>query len=238
MTGYLYDADGVRVAKGSITAMGCDPTANGFQLTENYVLGLGGEELSMLDGNNNWQRTNAYAGGKLIGTYDLVGGSPALHFHLEDPLGTRRMQLSANPNWLGVPETDIQSLPFGDGLYSFPDKYAPSTADDATPLHFTGKERDTESGNDYFGARYYASTAGRFLSPDWSAKEDPVPYAKLDNPQTLNLYAYVVNNPVTNWDPDGHCNGWCDKEAGEAQTQSDAEQSKTEKQRNDEQKAQ
>jgi RHS repeat-associated protein len=31
---------------------------------------------------------------------------------------------------------------------------------------YTGKERDTESGNDYFGARYYASSMGRFLSPD------------------------------------------------------------------------
>jgi RHS repeat-associated protein len=60
-----------------------------------------------------------------------------------------------------------------------------------TEHHFTGKERDSESGNDYFGARYYASTMGRFLSPDWSATEegsDPVPYAKLDNPQTLNRW--------------------------------------------------
>ena len=40
--------------------------------------------------------------------------------------------------------------------------------------YFTGKKRDTESGNDYFGARYYASTMGRFMSPDWSAKEEPV----------------------------------------------------------------
>jgi RHS repeat-associated protein len=70
---------------------------------------------------------------------------------------------------------------------------------------FTGKERDTESGNDYFGARYYASTMGRFMSPDWSAKEEPVPYAKLDNPQTLNLYAYVGNNPLSRFDPDGYC---------------------------------
>jgi RHS repeat-associated protein len=52
----------------------------------------------------------------------------------------------------------------------------------------TGKERDQESGNDYFGARYYSSAMGRFLSPDWSAKVKPVPYAKLDNPQSLNLY--------------------------------------------------
>src|ERR1035437_4124747 len=68
----------------------------------------------------------------------------------------------------------------------------------------TGKERDTESGNDYFGARYYSSAMGRFMSPDWSAKEEPVPYAKLDNPQSLNLYAYVLNNPLDKTDPDGH----------------------------------
>jgi RHS repeat-associated protein len=74
---------------------------------------------------------------------------------------------------------------------------------------FTGKERDSESGNDYFGARYYSSAMGRFMSPDWSAKVEPVPYAKLDNPQSLNLYAYVGNNPMTRFDPDGHidCSG-------------------------------
>jgi RHS repeat-associated protein len=71
-------------------------------------------------------------------------------------------------------------------------------------LHFTGKERDAESGNDYFGARYYSSTVGRFMSPDWSVQVEPVPYAKLDDPQSLNLYAYVGNNPLRTVDPDGH----------------------------------
>jgi RHS repeat-associated protein len=70
---------------------------------------------------------------------------------------------------------------------------------------FTGKERDQESGNDYFGARYYASNMGRWMSPDWSAKVEPVPYAKLDNPQSLNLYTYALNNPLRNIDKDGHC---------------------------------
>jgi hypothetical protein len=42
------------------------------------------------------------------------------------------------------------------------------------------------------------------MSPDWSAKEEPVPYAKLDDPQSLNLYAYVLNNPMDRVDPDGH----------------------------------
>jgi RHS repeat-associated protein len=68
----------------------------------------------------------------------------------------------------------------------------------------TGKERDTESGNDYFEARYYTAAAGRFMSPDWSAKVEPVPYATMGDPQSLNLYAYVRNNPITGFDPDGH----------------------------------
>jgi RHS repeat-associated protein len=71
----------------------------------------------------------------------------------------------------------------------------------------TGKERDTESGNDYFGARYYASSLGRFMSPDYDADDDdlePVPYANLEDPQSLNLYSYVGNNPLNRTDRNGH----------------------------------
>jgi RHS repeat-associated protein len=71
----------------------------------------------------------------------------------------------------------------------------------------TGKEHDPESGNDYFEARYYSDVMGRFMSPDWSAKEDPVPYAVLDDPQSLNLYSYVRNNPLGRIDADGHQEG-------------------------------
>jgi RHS repeat-associated protein len=77
----------------------------------------------------------------------------------------------------------------------------------AVRSRYTGKERDAESGNDYFGARYYASSMGRFLSPDWSAKIMPVPYASLGDPQTLNLYGYLRNNPLGGVDADGHCGG-------------------------------
>jgi RHS repeat-associated protein len=65
--------------------------------------------------------------------------------------------------------------------------------------HFTGKERDQESGNDYFGARYYASSMGRFMSPDpgWFKEAD------LTNPQTWNLYSYALNNPLKLVDPTG-----------------------------------
>jgi RHS repeat-associated protein len=63
----------------------------------------------------------------------------------------------------------------------------------------TGKERDAESGNDYFGARYYGSTQGRFFSPDPSG----LTFADPTNPQSLNLYSYVRNNPLTSVDPNG-----------------------------------
>jgi RHS repeat-associated protein len=73
------------------------------------------------------------------------------------------------------------------------------------PSRYTGKERDTESGLDYFGARYYASSMGRFMSPDWASKPEAVPYSSLSDPQTLNLYGYMRNNPLGGTDKDGHC---------------------------------
>jgi RHS repeat-associated protein len=63
----------------------------------------------------------------------------------------------------------------------------------------TGKVRDAESGNDYFGARYYASNMGRMMSPDPSgiASVDPT------NPQSWNMYSYALNNPLLLIDPTG-----------------------------------
>lgn len=74
----------------------------------------------------------------------------------------------------------------------------------ACASRYTGKERDAESGLDYFGARYYGSNMGRWMSPDWSAQPEPVPYSKLGYPQSFNLYAYILNNPLRGTDPDGH----------------------------------
>ena len=176
-----------------IETMSCDITVNGFTPEAGYVVGPSGEQLTEVDANNNWVHTNVYAGGKQIGTYDVQG----LHIYIDDPLGTRRVQVGDITKTV---EASYQSLPFGDGFTAIP----VTTSDDPTENHFTGKERDTESGNDYFGARYYNSAVGRFMSPDWSASEDPVPYANLSNPQSLNLYAYVQNNPLYAVDSDGH----------------------------------
>lgn len=60
-----------------------------------------------------------------------------------------------------------------------------------------GKERDSESGLDNFGARYDYSQYGRFMSPD------PVGNAVAIPPQSWNMYSYVLNNPLSFIDPTG-----------------------------------
>ncbi len=63
---------------------------------------------------------------------------------------------------------------------------------------FASKERDAETGLDYFGARYFSGAQGRFTSPD-------APFADqhLVDPQSWNMYSYVRNNPLKLVDQDG-----------------------------------
>ena len=81
----------------------------------------------------------------------------------------------------------------------------------------TLKERDTEAGLDYFIARYYSSTQGRFTSRDEfsggpeelfdfsaEAADNPTFYADLTQPQSLNKYQYCLNSPLVYLDPNGH----------------------------------
>jgi RHS repeat-associated protein len=83
---------------------------------------------------------------------------------------------------------------------------------DANHYKFTGKELDDETGLYNYGARYYGPSLGRFITPDWSAVPVPVPYADLEDPQTLNQYSYVRNIPTVKVDPDGHDTNGLDHE--------------------------
>jgi len=65
---------------------------------------------------------------------------------------------------------------------------------------FTGKERDSESGLDNFGARFDSSAIGRFMSPD---PENISAILHYNDPQSWNGYAYGRNNPLLYTDPDG-----------------------------------
>ncbi len=88
---------------------------------------------------------------------------------------------------------------------------------DATCYKFTGKERDTESGLDNFGKRYFGSSLGRFMTPD-PLLNSGQPW----NPQSWNRYAYVENNPLRYTDPTGlykfgNCSGTADQCKAEQQ---------------------
>ena len=124
-------------------------------------------------------RAEIYAGSRHLATWN--GG--ATYFNHADWLGTERARTFGSGSQAGQICETITSLPFGDG----------QTIDelnggcgDPSPNHFSGRERDSESGNDYFGARHYGSSLGRFLSPD------PGPWIFL-NPQSFNAYAYALN---------------------------------------------
>ncbi|MEO6924841.1 MAG: RHS repeat-associated core domain-containing protein, partial [Bryocella sp.] len=197
LTGYIYDAEGRRAMKVVVSGFGTPHATTTIQ--NEYLLGLEGEQVTVLDGSSNWLRTNVYANGKVMTTYDSTG----THFPLTDWLGSKRLQVGiqiVGTTATASSEEQCLSLPYGDGL--------DCTGADSNHLHFTGKERDTESGLDYFGARYYASSLGRFMSPDYSPTDDgppdAIPFGSISSPQSMNGYSYVGNNPLEGTDPDGH----------------------------------
>ena len=220
LTGYIYDAEGQRVEK--VLVNGWNTPTPTTTVENEYLLGPNGEQVTVLGVNAAWQWTNVYAGARQLASYDSAG----THFTLTDWLGTKRMQLGVTAASTVTVGEQCTSLPYGDGLNC--------TGSDVNHLYFTGKERDTESGNDYFLARYYSSNmGGRFLTPDWSKNPEGVPYANYTNPQTLNLYAYVGDNPLSLADADGHCTDTTNAPCAlmeAAKKNTEAEQSKNQQQ--------
>jgi RHS repeat-associated protein len=114
------------------------------------------------------------------------------YFH-GDQIGSARLMSAGHgyPVWQGT------FTPFGQEVSA-----------EITTNHykFNGKERGEagEGGLDYFGARYYSSVLGRWMTPDWSDAPSAVPYATYSNPQSLNLYGFVTDDPLSHTDLDGH----------------------------------
>jgi RHS repeat-associated protein len=177
-TTYTYDADGERVLKST----GSTPAK--------MYWSAGGNILAESDGAGNLTSEYVYFGGKRTARIDLPANT--VHYYLSDHLNSTSQVVSS----AGVIEEESDYSPFGTEVVV--------TGPGANHYKFTGKERDSESGLDYFGARYYSNSLGRFINADWSATPIPVPYADFGDPQSLNLYSYVRNVPTSKADPDGH----------------------------------
>jgi RHS repeat-associated protein len=124
--------------------------------------------------------------------------SSNIHWLVTDQLGTPRIIVDQTGSLANVKRHDY--LPFGEELPAGTGGRTTAlgyVSGDGVRQQFTQKERDVETGLDYFGARYYGSIHGRFISPDSYS-------GNAKKPQTFNLYSYVMNNPLAYIDPTGH----------------------------------
>ena len=113
------------------------------------------------------------------------GEAELTYFYHPDHLGSA--------SWItdlsGQPVQHLQYMPFG-GDYI--DQQDPNT-EYSERFRFTGKERDAETGYDYFGARYYSSSVGIWLSVDPMSDKYP----------SLSPYVYCADNPMRLVDLEG-----------------------------------
>ncbi len=127
-----------------------------------------------------------FSGGQRIAMEQVpVGGGPgSLSYFHADHLGSTSVLTDAN----GVSEENNTYYPYGD-------TYTHTGTSDVA-YKYTGKERDATTGLYFYEARYYDPVLGRFISPD-TIVPDPL------QPQALNRYTYVLNNPIIYTDPSG-----------------------------------
>ncbi|MBL8189745.1 MAG: RHS repeat-associated core domain-containing protein [Acidobacteria bacterium] len=141
----------------------------------------------------------------------IVAEGSKVQWTLADHLGTPRMVVDKSGRLFDDPATTTYDerlvrhdyLPFGEELLVGMGNSSIRSAGmgyviDAVRQKFTGYERDSESGLDYAGARYYGSIMGRFTSPDNFLND-----THTADPSSWNLYTYARNNPLRYVDPTG-----------------------------------
>ena len=136
----------------------------------------------------------------ILGRVDVIGGEDLLYSSIYDNLLVRDRERElffshsdhlGSANWItdydGVPIQYLHYAPYGELI----DNQQATQYDER--YKFTGKERDRETGYDYFGARSYASALLIWLSPDPLSDKYP----------EISPYAYCHWNPVKYVDKDG-----------------------------------
>jgi len=138
------------------------------------------------------------ASGQMLAEYSTatLPANPSISYLTSDTLGTPRINTDA----LGQVKARHDYLPFGEEIIGMGGRTTQQgyVVADNVRQKFTSKERDNETGLDYFGARYYGSNLGRFTSVD-----PLMASARASSPQSWNRYIYCYNNPLRYIDPDG-----------------------------------
>ena len=150
-----------------------------------YWPGPGGAVLNETDLAGNILIRNVYFNGSMISRRDNYGN---IHHLVRDHLDSERVSVSGS----GGLEDDIDYYPFGALAYGSP-------SGSGNLYTFTGDETDMgESSTLHTAFRQHSPSLGRWLRPDpYNGSYDP------SNPQSLNRYAYVINNPLVAFDPLG-----------------------------------
>jgi RHS repeat-associated protein len=156
--------------------------------TTEFIYDYAGRRVSSwLSPNNFGDEGRIYWDGQQI-AYRATDGTT--YFDHQDTLGTERMRT----NYGGSVGSSYVSLPWGDGYTATVN----NSGADQDNAHFADLERDAESGTEHAQFRNYTSRQGRWLAPDqYAGSYDAT------NPQSMNRYAYVLNNPMSMLDPSG-----------------------------------
>ena len=182
---YTYNAEGELTSAAGVTYT---YDGDGSRVKKSsgklYWYGNGTDALSESDASGNLTGEYIFLSGRRIAMLALSAGT--VNYYVSDHLGSSHIVTNSS----GTILDDSDFYPYG-GERSY-------SSSSGNNYKFTGKERDSESGLDDFAARFYTSNYGRFLSPDDSK------YIHSADPQTLNLYTYVANNPINAVDPTGH----------------------------------
>ena len=185
VTAYVYDGAGHRVKK---------------LVGENtrFVYGIGGELIAEFDGaTGNLKKEYVYGGATLITIEPTAVNANGTQYATGDHLGSPRVVTNSSGAVMSRHDYQPFGTELGAGVGGRTTAMGFSGSGDNNRKKFTGYERDTETGLDFAQARYYSSTQGRFTSPDSLL-------GSIGNPQSLNRYAYVGNNPLNFSDPTGH----------------------------------
>jgi RHS repeat-associated protein len=152
-----------------------------------YIYSFDGRLLAEYNISGQCVRNYIYFGGRLIAEYREYETGQYYYF-TSDQINSTRVVTDSN----GTVVYSAAHDPYGGIQKTWVNSYDPS-------LKFSGKQRDAESGLDYFGARYYDRSNYRFISVDPLLNRG----AALHDSQRWNMYAYCRNNPIGFLDPAG-----------------------------------